>query len=295
METASLTRREVEDLVNVITAEVISEMRSAASSPMVAVAQSGSSRRQKEDACEGCPRAAATSTVSTSAIRLSADVHALAALMDHTLLRPEATRAQIEKICEEALQMRFAAVCVNPAWVALAAHKLRGSTVSVATVAGFPFGATSTAAKRCEAQAAILEGAQEVDMVMDVGAMKSGALDRVEADIRGVAEVCHGSGALLKVILENGYLTDQQKVNACDIVKRSGADFVKTSTGFGPSGATESDVRLMRHTVGPVMGVKAAGGIRTLNDALRMLQAGATRLGTSASLAILAEASALIN
>jgi deoxyribose-phosphate aldolase len=295
VETASLSRREVEDLVNVIAAEVVRQMGSGAAGAGVDMPQSGTRSVAKQDLCEGCPRLPVPAAMSPSPVRLSADVRALAALMDHTLLRPEATRAQIEKLCDEALQMRFAAVCVNPAWVALAAEKLRESTVLVATVAGFPFGATSTAAKRCEAQAGILEGAQEVDMVMNIGAMKSGELDRVETDVRGVAEVCQAAGAVLKVIIENGYLTEQQKVNACQIVKRAGAGFVKTSTGFGPSGATEEDVRLMRQTVGPAMGVKAAGGIRTLSDALRMLQAGATRLGTSASLAILAEASALLN
>ena len=230
---------------------------------------------------------------SPHAIRLTPDVRALASLIDHTLLRPEATRAQVEQLCDEALQAGFAAVCVNPAWAPVAAQRVRGSGVRVATVVGFPFGATSTVAKRAEAEAAILAGAQEVDMVMNVGAMRSGDLERVEYDIRGVVELCHAAGVIVKVILENAYLTDAEKVAACEIAKRTGADFVKTATGFGPHGATEADVRLMRQAVGPAMGVKAAGGIRTLSDALRMLQAGATRLGTSASLSILAEAAEL--
>lgn len=170
---------------------------------------------------------------------------------------------------------------------------MRGSPVKVATVVGFPFGATLTVAKRAEAEAAILAGAQEIDMVMNIGAMKSGELERVESDIRGVVEVCREGGAIVKVILENAYLTEEEKLAACRIAEKVGADFVKTSTGFGPSGATEADVRLMRQTVGPTVGVKAAGGIRTLADALRMLEAGANRLGTSASVAIWQEAASL--
>ena len=170
---------------------------------------------------------------------------------------------------------------------------MRGSPVKVATVVGFPFGATLTVAKRAEAEAAILAGAQEIDMVMNISAMKSGDLDRVESDIRGVVEVCHQAGVLLKVILENAYLSDEEKVAACRIAQRAGADYVKTSTGLAPAGATEGDVRLMRQTVGPAMGVKAAGGIRTLADALRFLAAGADRLGTSAAKVILEEAARL--
>lgn len=218
------------------------------------------------------------------------EVRTLAGLMDHTLLRPQATRAQVEQLAEEARKACFATVCVNPAWVPVVAEQLRGSGVKVATVVGFPLGATLTSAKRAETEAAILAGAHEIDMVMNVGAMKSGDLARVESDIRGVVEVCHAGGALLKVILENAYLSDDEKLAACHIVEAAGAEFVKTSTGFAPTGAKEEDVRLMRQAVGSTMGVKAAGGIRTLDDALRMLQAGATRLGTSASVSILAEA-----
>ena len=270
METEVLTRRELEDLVAAISAEVV--------------------RRMSHPEGRGNPEPV---SASPHAIRLTSDARALASLIDHTLLRPEATRAQVEQFCDEALEAGFAAVCVNPAWAPVAAQRVRGSGVRVATVVGFPFGATSTVAKRAEAEAAILEGAQEVDMVMNVGAMRSGDPERVEYDIRGVVELCHAAGVTLKVILENAYLTDAEKVAACEIAKRTGADFVKTSTGFGPHGATEADVRLMRQAVGPAMGVKAAGGIRTLSDALRMLQAGATRLGTSASLLILAEAAQL--
>jgi deoxyribose-phosphate aldolase len=272
------TRKELDELMGAIAAEAL---RKAKPSP-------------KDEVCDGRPRDPGPARIDPRTIRLTADVRTLAALIDHTLLRPEATRAQIESLCDEALQLGFAAVCVNPGWVPVAAEKLRGSRVRVATVAGFPFGATSTTAKRAEAKAAIIAGATEVDMVMNVGAMKSGDTARVESDIRGVVEVCHAHGAAVKVILENGYLTDQEKVVASKIARKAGADFVKTSTGFGPSGATEADVRLMREAVGPQMGVKAAGGIRNLADALRMLQAGATRLGASSSLAILAEAAALM-
>jgi deoxyribose-phosphate aldolase len=214
--------------------------------------------------------------------------------MDHTLLRPEAGRPAIERLCDEALTLGFATVCVNPFWVPLAAERLRGSPVGVATVTGFPFGCTSATAKRAEAETAIGAGAGEVDMVMNFAALKSGDHARVEAEIRGVADTCHRHGALLKVIQENAYLTDEEKKAASAMAARAGADFVKTSTGFGPSGATAPDVRLMRETVGPAVGVKAAGGIRSLADALRMLEAGANRLGTSASVAILAEASRLV-
>lgn len=287
METQVLSRQELEDLVAVISAEVV---RQVGSPPEASPAAKPAA---KEEVCEGCPRNPGPAPVDPRGIRFTDDVRALAALMDHTLLRPEAMQAQIERLCDEALQARFAAVCVNPTWVPVAVQKLRGSGVRVATVAGFPFGSTSSAAKRAEAEAAILAGADEIDMVMNVGAMRSGDLERVESDIRALAEACHAGGALLKVILENAYLTDAQKVAGCEIAKRARADFVKTSTGFGPHGATESDVQLMRRTVGPAMGVKAAGGIRNLADALRMLHAGATRLGTSASLSILAEAARL--
>lgn len=221
---------------------------------------------------------------------LSVQQRKLASLIDYTLLRPEATRAQVEQFCDEALHWGFAVACVYPAWVPLAVAKLRSSRVKVGTVAGFPFGATSTSAKQAEAEAAILLGAEEIDMVINVGAMRSGDLERVESDIRGVVEVCHARCAILKVILENAFLSDQEKISACRSAKQAGADFVKTSTGFAPSGATVADVRLMRETVGPEMGVKAAGGIRTLADALSMLHAGANRLGTSAGVAILREA-----
>jgi len=215
----------------------------------------------------------------------------LARLIDHTLLRPEATREQIVTLCQEARTHHFASVCVNPAYVALAAELLAGvEDVLVCTVIGFPLGATLPAVKACEAEQVIALGAREVDMVQNVGALKSGDLALVRQDIAAVVEVAHGQGALCKVILETALLTDEEKIAACTIAKEAGADFVKTSTGFGPGGATAHDVTLMRKIVGPQMGVKASGGIRSYADVLAMIQAGASRIGASAGVRILAEA-----
>ena len=210
----------------------------------------------------------------------------IAALIDHTLLRPEATRADIVKLCREAREYKFASVCVNSYWVPLAAAELAGSPVKVCTVIGFPLGATSTEAKAAETQAALRAGAREIDMVQNVGALRSGDYAAVQADIAAVVAVAHGSGAIVKVILETALLDDDQKIAACRLAKKAGADFVKTSTGFGPSGATTHDVELMRSTVGPEMGVKASGGIRTLDDLKKMIAAGATRIGASSGVEI---------
>ena len=210
----------------------------------------------------------------------------IAALIDHTLLRPEATQEDIIKLCREAREYKFASVCVNPFWVPLAATELAGSPVKVCTVIGFPLGATSTEAKAAETQAALRAGAHEIDMVQNIGALRSGDYDSVQADIAAVVDVAHRSGAIVKVILETALLDDDQKVIACQLAKKAGADFVKTSTGFGPSGATTHDVELMRRTVGPEMGVKASGGIRTLDDLKKMIAAGATRIGASSSVKI---------
>lgn len=214
----------------------------------------------------------------------------ISSLIDHTLLKPEATAAQIRQLCEEALKFRFATVCVNPCYVALAAELVRASTVKVCSVAGFPLGASTTDAKIFEAQEAIAHGAHEIDMVMNVGALKSGDDGALETDIRCVVEVCHRGKAICKVILENVLLTDAEKVGACKLAKNAGADYVKTSTGFGVGGATVEDVALMRATVGPQMGVKAAGGIRSYEDAMKMIAAGATRIGSSASVKIMQQA-----
>ncbi len=211
---------------------------------------------------------------------------AIAALIDHTLLRPEATLAEIVKLCAEARKYGFATVCVNPYWVPLAASELTGSAVKVCTVAGFPLGATSTEAKVAEAAAALRAGAREIDMVMNIGALRSGDNDTVKLDIQAMAKVCHDAGAILKVILETALLDDPQKTAACGLAKAAGADFVKTSTGFGPAGAKAADVALMRRAVGTGMGVKAAGGIRTLEDFRAMVAAGANRVGASASVKI---------
>jgi deoxyribose-phosphate aldolase len=215
---------------------------------------------------------------------------ALALIIDHTMLRPQATSDDMERFCREAVALGVGAIAIHQVWVPLAARFLRGTGIRVGSVVGFPFGANHASVKRAEAEASIRAGAEELDMVMNIGAMLSGNLDAVLSDIRGVVDIAHGSGCILKVILENAYLSDKQKVTACQIAKQAGADYVKTSTGLGPSGATEADVRLMRNTVATSMGVKAAGGIRSLQDALKMLEAGADRLGTTASAAILTEA-----
>jgi deoxyribose-phosphate aldolase len=210
----------------------------------------------------------------------------VARLIDHTLLKPDATRDQILKLCAEARRYNFASVCVNPYWVPLCAAELAGSGVKVCTVVGFPLGATSTAAKVVETEEAVRAGAREIDMVINVGALRSGDEAAVGADIRAVAEAAHRGGATLKTILENALLDDAQKTAACLLAREAGADYVKTSTGFGPGGATAHDVALMRRAVGPEMGVKAAGGIRTLDDLRAMVEAGATRIGSSAGVTI---------
>ncbi len=216
----------------------------------------------------------------------------LARLIDHTLLKPEATPVEIERLCDEALQYQFASVCVNPAYVPLAAAKLAGAEVVVCSVIGFPLGATTTTAKVCEAEQALEDGATELDMVLFIGALKAGGRDRVEEDIAAVAATCHEGGGLLKVIIEAALLSDEEKVLACELAQDAGADFVKTSTGFAASGARVEDVRLMRETVAPEIGVKAAGGIHSYQEALAMIEAGANRIGASAGVRIVEEAPA---
>lgn len=214
----------------------------------------------------------------------------IARLIDHTLLKPEATPAQVDQLCEEARSYQFASVCINPVYVGLAAERLKNSGVAVCTVVGFPLGATSTAAKVCEARQAIEDGATEIDMVIRIGALKAGDHEAVQEDIAAVATACHERGALLKVIIEAVLLSADEKVTACQLAQAAGADFVKTSTGFAGGGATIEDVRLMRQTVGPQMGVKAAGGIRSYADALAMVEAGASRIGASAGIQIVEQA-----
>ena len=210
----------------------------------------------------------------------------LAAFIDHTVLKPDSVDSDIIKLCEEAAHHGFAAVCVAPIWVPLAAKILNGSSVKVATVCGFPHGDTLSSAKAAETGLAIEAGAREVDMVIAIGVARQNFWDYLRDDIAAVVEAARGE-ATVKVILENAYLTREQIVQACLAAKAAGADYVKTSTGFATSGAKIEDVRLMRETVGPEMGVKAAGGIRDLETALAMIEAGATRLGCSASIAIL--------
>ena len=210
----------------------------------------------------------------------------VARLIDHTLLRPEATAADIRQLCAEARQYGFASVCVNPYWVPLAAHELLGTPVKVCTVIGFPLGASATDIKVAETEAAIRAGAQEVDMVLNVGELRGAGDEAVRRDIEAVAAAAHHLGAIVKVILETALLDDAQKAAACRISKLAGADFVKTSTGFSTAGATVEDVALMRQAVGPDTGVKASGGVRTLADLEKMVAAGATRIGASSSVKI---------
>ena len=214
-----------------------------------------------------------------------------AKLIDHTLLKPEATDEDIKRLCEEAARYGFASVCVNPTWVRAAACSLHGTGVPVCTVIGFPLGATLSDVKAYEARRAILDGAREVDMVINVGALKSGDDCLVEHDIHMVVEVAHEYDATCKVIIETALLTDDEKVRACQAAKKAGADFVKTSTGFSKGGATVHDVALMRRTVGSELGVKASGGVKGLEDARKMVEAGATRIGASVGIKIAQEAS----
>ncbi len=213
----------------------------------------------------------------------------VAGLIDHTLLKADASRGEIEKLCREAAEFRFATVCVNPAWVALAATLLRGSGVGVCSVVGFPLGATTADVKQYETRRAIYDGASEIDMVINVGALKSGDLRTVEKDIEAVVDPCRQCRVVSKVIIEAALLTDDEKIAASTLSKAAGADFVKTSTGFGPGGATAADVALMRRVVGAEMGVKAAGGVRDLEGLKAMVAAGATRVGASAGVRIVQE------
>lgn len=213
----------------------------------------------------------------------------LSKYIDHTILKPEATKDEVLQIINEAKEYNFASVCINPYWVQLAAKNLRGTDINVCTVIGFPLGATSTFAKVSETSEAIKDGATEIDMVQNIGALLSGDEQTVREDIKAVALAAHAGDAILKVILENAFLTDTQIIKACEIAVEAGADYVKTSTGFAKSGAKVADVKLMRETVGPKVGVKAAGGIHTKAEALAMIEAGATRIGASAGIQIVTE------
>jgi len=214
----------------------------------------------------------------------------VSAMIDHTLLKPDASRPEIEKLCREAAEFHFATVCVNPAWVSTAAALLRGTGVGVCSVVGFPLGATTADVKNYETRRAIFDGATEIDMVINIGALKSGDVRTVERDIAAVVEACQQCGVVSKVIIEAALLTDDEKVTACTLSKAAGADFVKTSTGFASGGATAADVTLMRRVVGAEMGIKAAGGVRDLEGLKAMVAAGATRVGASAGVKIVQEA-----
>ncbi len=213
----------------------------------------------------------------------------VAGLIDHTLLRPDATQTEIETLCHEAREYAFATVCLNPTWVPLAARLLRGSRVGVCTVVGFPLGATTADVKQYETRRVIFDGATEVDMVINVGALRSGDVRTVQQDVEAVVDACRAAGVVSKVIIETALLTDEEKVTACTLAKAAGATFVKTSTGFAKHGATPADVALMRRVVGAGMGVKAAGGVRDLSGAEEMVRAGATRIGASAGVKIVQE------
>ena len=289
-----MTQAELDRLV----AEIGEEILARVGRPEPA-AKKGEGLNLPDQVCPGCvQRCAQTCARNTKEIiaagadRVSASERltkidpAIAALIDHTILKPEASRDDVLKICREARQYNFASVCVNPYWVPMVRAELAGSAVKVCTVVGFPLGATSTEAKVAETAAAVRAGAEEIDMVINVGALRSGDQETVRQDIRQVVEAAHRGGAIVKVILETALLDDTQKATASLLAKEAGADFVKTSTGFSTSGATAHDVALMRSVVGPGMGVKAAGGIRTLSDLQAMTAAGATRIGASASVKI---------
>jgi deoxyribose-phosphate aldolase len=280
-----VTRGELQHLINVIVQEL---------------AQSGAAR-PKDVRCqchavlqECCPdRLRGVLDAGASRVGIHAAGGApsgVAAMIDHTLLKPDASRQDIEELCREAAEFKFATVCVNPTWVALAARRLAGSGVGVCSVVGFPLGATTADVKAYETRRAIYDGAREIDMVINVGALKSGELRVVERDIEAVVAPARDCGALTKVIIEAALLTDDEKVTACTLAKAAGADYVKTSTGFGPGGATAADVALMRRVVGAEMGVKAAGGVRDLESLKAMVAAGATRVGASAGVKIMKEA-----
>jgi deoxyribose-phosphate aldolase len=292
-----LNQAELDRLVAQIGEEILSRM--PASSQMPGAPKKGEGLNLPDQVCPGCVQrcvqtcarnakeiiAAGASRVSASE-RLTKIDPSIAALIDHTILKPDATRADVVKVCREAREYHFASVCVNPYWVPLVARELAGSDVKVCSVAGFPLGATTTDAKVAETAGALRNGAQEIDMVINVGALRSGDFDAVGNDIQQVVRVAHQAGAIVKVILETALLDDPQKTKASRLAKAAGADFVKTSTGFSSSGATAHDVALMRAAVGPEMGVKASGGIRTLQDVQAMTAAGATRIGASASVKI---------
>src|SRR5947208_3302121 len=278
-----MTRDELQHLIDII----VQEMSASAARPSVRCACHSVVTECCPDRLQGVLDAGATRVGLHAA---GGAPSTIASMIDHTLLKPDATRQNIEELCREAAQFKFATVCVNPTWVALCSRLLAGTGVGVCSVVGFPLGATTADVKGYETQRAIFDGAREIDMVINVGALKSGDLRVVERDIEAVTTPCRSCGALSKVIIEAALLTDDEKVTACTIAKAAGADFVKTSTGFGPGGATAADVALMRRIVGADMGVKAAGGVRDLESVKAMIAAGATRVGASAGVKIVQQA-----
>jgi deoxyribose-phosphate aldolase len=280
-----VNQSDLQRIVEIITEEVLASTRRAASSP--------SHCNCHAVLYECCPdRLRGVLDAGATRLGLHASGGAagtVAAMIDHTLLKPDATRADIEKLCREAAEFHFATVCINPAWVALAARLLRGSGVGVCTVVGFPLGATTADVKHYETRRAIFDGAAEVDMVINIGALKSGDLQTVERDIAAVVQPCREANVISKVIIEAALLTDDEKIAASTLSKAAGADFVKTSTGFASGGATAHDVALMRRVVGAEMGVKAAGGVRDYDGLKAMVAAGATRVGASAGVKIVQE------
>jgi deoxyribose-phosphate aldolase len=277
----------IEELVSQITDVILSRLGAASA---------GSECDLHHDECfVKCPERMA-SIIASGGVRFgltgaeSEAARQVARYIDHTLLKPEATRDEILKLCEEGARYGFASVCINPIWVREAACALRGSGVKVCTVIGFPLGANASDVKAFESRRAIFDGASELDMVINVGALKSADYALVTRDIQGVVEVAHEAGGLAKVILETALLTDEEKVTACTLAKDAGADFVKTSTGFSKGGATAADIALMRRVVGGDVGVKASGGVRDLKQAQEMIRAGATRIGASVGVKIVQEA-----
>ena len=278
-----MTRDEIQRLIDMI----VGELAAATARPQVRCA----CHSVVDDCCPDRLRGVLDAGATRVGLHAAGGAPAgVASMIDHTLLKPDATRMNIEELCREAAQFKFATVCVNPTWVALSAQLLAGSGVRVCSVVGFPLGATTADVKGYETQRAIFDGAREIDMVINVGALKSGDLRQVERDIAAVTEPCRACGALSKVIIEAALLTDDEKVTACTLAKAAGADYVKTSTGFGPGGATAADVALMRRVVGAEMGVKAAGGVRDLEGMKAMIAAGATRVGASAGVKIVQQA-----
>jgi deoxyribose-phosphate aldolase len=286
-----MRKEDLENLVRVVSEEVYRNL----SDSQIRHPEQPSSCPWCSQSCGGRCAAEVERLVQAGANRLSALApdgsisRSIAALIDHTLLKPNALYEEIATVCQEAMQFGFASVCINPALVPMASRILKGSGVKVGTVVGFPLGATLPEVKAFEAEASILNGAQEIDMVMNIGALKSKDFALVGRDIRMVCDTSHARHAICKVIIETAFLTDEEKVSACSVSKASGADFVKTSTGFGPGGASAKDVALMRSVVGADVGVKAAGGIRDWRTLQEMVSSGASRIGASASVKIIQE------